>query len=139
MAWKTRGYSESLMAEINITPLTDVMLVLLVIFMVTTPLIMVESFKVKLPTAVTAGAETGKGVTVALSAAGLMSINGRPVGFDTLDAELRAEFERGAQRAVILKADGEAEHRLVVRVLDRARMAGAERLSIGTEPELRKK
>ena len=47
MAWKTGVRHEKVMSEINITPFTDVMLVLLVIFMVTTPLIMSGSFKVR--------------------------------------------------------------------------------------------
>ncbi len=57
MAWKLTNGKESTMAEINITPLTDVMLVLLVVFMVTSPLLMMESMKLKLPQAETSGAE----------------------------------------------------------------------------------
>jgi biopolymer transport protein ExbD len=128
------GGGGSIMAEINITPLTDVMLVLLVIFMVTTPLIMVESFKLKLPKAVTSTAETGKGVTVSISAAGVININGRPVTKDRFAAELKKEFSERGDRTVVLRADADTRHRLVVEVLDTARLAGAERLSIATLP-----
>jgi biopolymer transport protein TolR len=121
MAWKT-GRHEKVMSEINITPFTDVMLVLLVIFMVTTPLIMTGSFKVKLPRAVSAGSEAGKGATVSISEAG-----------EGLAATLASEFKAGADRTVILRADGNVRHAVIVKVLDTARLSGAERLSIATE------
>jgi biopolymer transport protein TolR len=132
MAWKT-GRHEKVMSEINITPFTDVMLVLLVIFMVTTPLIMTGSFKVKLPRAVSAGSEAGKGATVSISEAGELSVNGKPVGMEGLAATLASEFKAGADRTVILRADGNVRHAVIVKVLDTARLSGAERLSIATE------
>lgn len=134
MAWKTaRDSNERVLSEINITPLTDVMLVLLVIFMVTTPLIMVESFKIKLPRAVTADAEPGKGAVVAVSENGLISLNGKTVTMDGLYEGLKAEFSKGADKNVVIKADGATRHSVVVNVLDTARLAGAAKLSIATE------
>ncbi|MBI4949529.1 MAG: biopolymer transporter ExbD [Deltaproteobacteria bacterium] len=135
MAWKINDNKERMMAEINITPLTDVMLVLLVIFMVTTPLIMTESFKIKLPRAVTSDAEPGRGAIVAVSSDGAINLNGKPVSLAGLSGELRAGFEAGKDRTVVVKADGDARHSLIVRILDTAKLAGAERLSIATERE----
>lgn len=125
------------MAEINITPLADVMLVLLVIFMVTTPLIMTDSFKVRLPGAVSADAEPGKGAVVAVSEAGHVTLNGRAVEMDGLREALKAAFDQGGDRTVIIRADRGVRHGIVVNVLDTARLAGAERLSIATEQERR--
>lgn len=133
MAWKTPSRHEKVMSEINITPFTDVMLVLLVIFMVTTPLIMAGSFKVKLPKAVSAGAEAGKGAVVSISEAGEISVNNTPVGMDGLASALAAEFAGGAEKSVILRADGNARHSVIVKALDIARLSGAERLSIAAE------
>lgn len=135
MAWKTHRGHEKVMSEINITPFTDVMLVLLVIFMVTTPLIMSGSFNVKLPKAVSAGSETGKGAVVSISEAGQLSVNGRQVGLESLAASLASEFENGSEKTVILRADGNVRHSLIVKVLDTARLSGAERLSIAAENE----
>ena len=135
MAWKINDNKERMMAEINITPLTDVMLVLLVIFMVTTPLIMTESFKIKLPRAVTSDAEPGRGMIVAVSSDGAINLNGRSVSLDRLGDEFKAGFGAGGDRTVVVKADGEARHSLIVRILDTAKLAGAERLSIATERE----
>jgi len=133
MAWKISSRHEKVMSEINITPFTDVMLVLLVIFMVTSPLIMTGSFKVKLPKAVAAGSEAGKGVVVAVSASGEVNLNGRTMDIDMLGASLADEFKKGSERTVIVKADGNVRHSVIVKVLDTARIAGAERLSIATE------
>ncbi len=133
MAWKTRESNERVLSEINITPLTDVMLVLLVIFMVTTPLIMVESFKIRLPKAVTADTEPGKGAVVAVSENGLISLNGRTVTAGGLYEALVAEFRKGGDRTVVIKADGRTLHSVVVDVLDTAKLAGAVKLSIAAE------
>ncbi|MBI5587824.1 MAG: biopolymer transporter ExbD [Deltaproteobacteria bacterium] len=134
MAWKTaRDSNERVLSEINITPLTDVMLVLLVIFMVTTPLIMVESFKIKLPRAVTADTEPGKGAVVAVSENGLISLNGKTVTMDGLYEGLKTEFSKGGDKNVVIKADGATKHSIVVNVLDTAKLAGAAKLSIATE------
>lgn len=134
MGWKIND-RDRIMAEINITPLTDVMLVLLVIFMVTTPLIMTESFKLKLPKAVTSDAEPGKGAVVAISPGGIINLNGKGIRMDDLYSELKKGFDEGSDRTVVVKADGDARHSLVVKVLDTAKSAGAVKLSIATERE----
>jgi len=134
MAWKIND-SRRIMSEINITPLTDVMLVLLVIFMVTTPLIMSESLKLSLPKAVTSGAEKGSGVTISVTEDGVIRHNNRAITLDALYALLKGEFASGAAKTVVVRADAKTRHGVVVGVLDTARLAGAERLSIATERE----
>ncbi len=135
MGWNINNGDEKVMHEINITSLADVMLVLLIIFMVTTPLIMVESFKVRLPKALSATPEPGSSITIAVSEAGMIELNGRAVSVDRLHDRLTKEFAENTERSVVLRADGATRHSIVVRVLDIARLAGAERLSIATEPE----
>lgn len=138
MGWKLKSSHEKVLSEINITPLTDVMLVLLVIFMVTTPLIMVESFKIKLPKAVTADSESGKGAVVTVSESGMVNLNGRNISPDRLYDELKTEFAKGGEKTVVVKADGATQHKFIVRVLDTAKLAGAAKLSIAAEHERRK-
>ncbi len=135
MSWVNGANDDAIMSEINITPLTDVMLVLLVIFMVTTPLIMIESFKVKLPQAVSTTAEAGSAITVSVSEFGAIELNGRAVLIDGLHDALLDEFgSEGGPQPVLLMADGGTRHNVVVRVLDIARLAGAGKLSIATRP-----
>lgn len=133
MGWNLKGNDSKLMSDINITPLTDVMLVLLVIFMVTTPLIMIESFKIKLPKAISADAEPGKGVVISISENGLISVDGKSVPGDSLLSELKRLFAQGREKTVVLKADASTRHRFVIEALDAARLAGAAKLSIATE------
>ena len=135
MSWADGANDETIMSEINITPLTDVMLVLLVIFMVTTPLIMIESFKVALPRAVSTTTEAGSAITIAVNEAGVIELNGTVVTIELLYESLEREFEaEGVNRSVLLMADGGTRHKIVVRVLDIARLAGAVKLSIATMP-----
>ncbi len=135
MGWNLKNSSDRLISEINITPLTDVMLVLLVIFMVTTPLIMMESFKIRLPESVTATSEPGTAVTVSVSREGLIEVNGRSVAMDDLFKVLADELAKRTDRTVLIKGDKEVYHGIIVKILDTAKLAGAEKLSIATEPE----
>ncbi|MBI5888570.1 MAG: biopolymer transporter ExbD [Deltaproteobacteria bacterium] len=139
MGWNLKRDEGRLMSEINITPLTDVMLVLLVIFMVTTPLIMIESFKVKLPKAVSAGAEPGKGVVIEIGEGGNISINGKassrvePSQRAALYDAIKSALANSPEKTVVIKADTNVRHGLVVEVLDTAKLAGAAKLSIAVE------
>ncbi|MDP2688728.1 MAG: biopolymer transporter ExbD [Deltaproteobacteria bacterium] len=135
MGWKLTNNRERMMSEINITPLTDVMLVLLVIFMVTTPLIMTESFKIRLPKAVSSDAEPGKGTVIAVSEAGRLSLNGRDIKEEELLQELKKDFLNASDRTVVVKADGGVRHGVIVKVLDTAKLAGAVKLSIATQKD----
>ncbi len=135
MAWKLKNGNERILSEINITPLTDVMLVLLVIFMVTTPLIMSDSFKVKLPKAISSDAEPGRGAVITVSERGEVALNGKTISLNALEGALRQGFGQGLERTVVIRADGGTRHSIVVKVLDISRLAGAEKLSIAAERE----
>lgn len=133
--WSLAGNRDKIISEINITPLTDVMLVLLVIFMVTTPLLIMESFKIKLPKAVTADTETGKGITISIATGGIIYLNNKIVGIEMLFDAIKTDIAPRADKIVIIKADKDVLHGVVVKVLDIAKRAGAEKLSIAIEPE----
>ncbi|HBR17933.1 MAG: hypothetical protein A3G39_09050 [Deltaproteobacteria bacterium RIFCSPLOWO2_12_FULL_43_16] len=133
--WSLAGNRDKIISEINITPLTDVMLVLLVIFMVTTPLLIMESFKIKLPKAVTADTETGKGITISIAPGGIIYINNKTIGIEMLFDAIKTDITSRADKIVIIKADKDVLHGIVVKVLDIAKRAGAEKLSIAIEPE----
>lgn len=133
--WSLAGNRDKIISEINITPLTDVMLVLLVIFMVTTPLLIMESFKIKLPKAVTADIETGKGITISIAPGGIVYLNNKIIGIEMLFDAIKTDIASRADKIVIIKADKDVLHGIVVKVLDIAKRAGAEKLSIAIEPE----
>lgn len=134
MAWKLTSGREQTMAEINITPLTDVMLVLLVVFMVTSPLLMMESMKLKLPKAETSGIVKESAIVVSITKDGEYFLNGEEIEKSELEARLSAQLKKEDNDAVMLKADKSVPHGHVVEVLDIARKVGAVKLSIATEP-----
>ncbi|MBI5328241.1 MAG: biopolymer transporter ExbD [Deltaproteobacteria bacterium] len=133
--WRLTNSRDKIISEINITPLTDVMLVLLVIFMVTTPLLVMQSFKIKLPKAVSAEAEAGKGITLSIATGGVIYLNNKAVKMEGLFDSIKSELKTASDRTIIIKADKDIPHGTVVKVLDTAKRAGAAKLSIATEPE----
>jgi biopolymer transport protein ExbD len=134
MGWNLKDEGK-IISEINIIPLTDVMLVLLVIFMITTPLIMMESFKIKLPKALESSVEPGSAITITVTKDGTLYLNEKKVALGDLEDELKKEFAIRGQRTVLLKGDRSAKHGVIVKALDHAKMAGAEKLAIATVPE----
>jgi len=124
-------------AEINITPLTDIFLVLLIIFMVSSS-VMVETasrqgVKVNLPKGATKDIDPGaKSLVVSITKAGVMTIAGQPVQ----DADLKNLFTSAVARdpstQVIIEADEGVTHGTVVHVMEMAKDAGLVRLAIAT-------
>lgn len=132
--WRRGG---KLISEINITPLTDVVLVLLIIFIVTTPLILQSGIKVRLPRAVTSEMTPEKSVTISVSADGSVFLNDKHVSMEELPPLLSKAVAESSSKLVVINADTEVRHGQVVAILDTARQAGAERLAISTEPKQR--
>ncbi len=128
------------MAEINITPFTDVILVLLIIFMIMTPLLsqaQTKQIKVNLPSAKHAQAEPNKGevVDITLSSEGPMYLDGAIVTLKDLEANLDIRKKNNPQLAVLVRVDRLVAFKNVVRVLDVLNGLGIERLRIATEEE----
>ena len=124
-----------IVAEINITPLTDIFLVLLVIFMVTTTVIQDESKNIDLPAA-TESDETPEGVTVAVDDTGEILVNDRRVTAEELPAALEAALDAAKQKIVILRGDKGVLLGQAVDILDTAQRLGAKGIALATkQPE----
>lgn len=137
--WGFDRKKTKIMADINITPLTDVVMVLLVIFMVTTPLMMQEALKIKLPTATTAEPQVEQTTTVTVTAKGEIYLNKAQVSIEDLKGLLASRMASSPDKTVVIKADKGIMYGLVVNVLDTAKEAGALKLAIATEHEEKKK
>lgn len=131
---------EPILAEINITPLVDVFLVLLIIFMVTTSSLNQMDFDVALPKTKESSslgqAEPG-GVIITLKSDGALLLNGIPIAFgdwDRFEQVLKTAFqtESGASKSVILQGDERAVLGRAIEVIDRAKRAGAASVSVAT-------
>jgi len=136
--WGSTKNRTKIMSEINITPLTDVVMVLLVIFMVTTPLMMQEAFKIKLPTAVTAETQAEQTTTVTVTPDNVIYLNKVQVSMADLKGLLASSMAASTDKTVVIKADKSILHGVVVKVLDTAKEAGALKLAIATEHETQK-
>lgn len=130
------------MAEINVTPLVDVMLVLLVIFMITAPILQ-TGIQVNLPKTREADAheQTPEALIVTIDKDGSVFISGaderRPVNINDLPRRLSERLANRADRRVYVRGDGETPYRVIAYVLDQAKRAQAS-VSLVTEPSLKK-
>lgn len=117
--------NDELRSEINVTPFVDVMLVLLVIFMVVTPLLRLK-IPIELPLARTSeGGEAERHqVTVSIDAGGVVRVNDRAVVRERLGEELRALVAAPRMPVVFLEADRSRSYAEIVDVMDAAREAG---------------
>ena len=129
---------EKLIYEINVTPLTDVMLVLLIIFMVTTPFIVQGSIKINLPSASASSDDLeDKDTIIGITAEGRMYVNGKEaVGDAALINMLKTEIGKSRGKKVIIEGDKQAAHGVIVKVMGVARTAGAQKLAVSTIPEM---
>jgi len=122
-----------LIAGINITPLTDVVLVLLVIFMIATPLLMRSEIKVNLPRTAAADAAAQKNIVVTIDSAGNVYVDGGRVALAQLAPTLSATLGKRPNAPVIIMGDRDVRYDLVVRVLEIARTSGVNKLSLAVE------
>jgi biopolymer transport protein ExbD len=137
--FSTEDHPEEIVSEINITPLVDVFLVLLIIFMVTTSVMSQMGVNVTLPKASqsTASAQP-EGVIITLLPDGGVRLNQQPIATSRLGEGLKAAFAQAASRLVVLEGDQKALLGNAIQVMDIAKKAGAERFAIATSPEASK-
>jgi len=129
--------SRGTMSQINVTPLVDVMLVLLVIFMVTAPM-MQQGVQVNLPKAETRSLSPKEDtLVVSVDKVGRTFINTGEVQGDQLKDKLNSMLAGREMREVFLKADSSVPYGEVVRVMAQIKGANVERLGMVTEPALR--
>lgn len=148
------GGGESIFAEINITPLTDVFLVLVIIFMVSALAVQVEArqekqkvadaqaeteaekrsgLKVNLPQGQAQEIDTSKAsLVIVIPLQGDVDVGGKRISDADIDNLFRAAFSRDKNTQVVLKADKGVQHGRVVNIMERAKQAGLTRLAIGT-------
>ena len=134
MAFDSRSGSGGSIAQINVTPLVDVMLVLLVIFMVTAPIIQ-QGVSVDLPKTRAAGLNSQEDpLVVGLTKDGKVFLNDNAIALADLKGKLAAIGQASPDRAVLLRADRSVPYGDVVGVIAAIKEAGINKLGMVTEP-----
>ncbi|OGP89717.1 MAG: hypothetical protein A2156_00720 [Deltaproteobacteria bacterium RBG_16_48_10] len=121
-----------IMAEINITPFTDVVLVLLIIFMIATPFIYQSSMNVQLPQA-SKSEETTRDVIVTINARGEVFLDNIKIDLNTLKTRLSAAVRSKPQTSVIINGDKNVRYDSVIQVMDIITQAGVKNPGLGIE------
>ncbi len=123
------------MSEINMTPLVDVMLVLLIIFIITVPVI-THSVKVDLPQASQQPTEVKPDVvTLTVQRDGSLMWNDETLTFENLELRLQAVAQQDKQPELLIQGDKAVEYEKVIQVMAAAQRAGVEKLGFMTEPQ----
>lgn len=130
--YRERSDADSLFSGINIVPFTDVVLVLLIIFMIAAPGLLSSGLNINLPGASVSDTSAPERVTVGLDRGGQMYLDARPITPAELKQEIAGLVQKRSDLGVVLNADEAAGYGKVVEILDVLRQAGARRIYVGT-------
>jgi biopolymer transport protein TolR len=139
-----RGRTQTALAEINVTPLVDVMLVLLVIFMITAPILQ-TGIQVNLPKTREGRPDeaTPQALIISVDKEGSVYLSGKnerqPIKVDDLSKLLNERLGQLKERRVYLRGDGDTPYRIVAYVLDQAKRAQAQVSLVTEQPQKQKK
>jgi biopolymer transport protein ExbD len=128
---------EDIISGINVTPLVDVSLVLLIIFIATSAIIVRAAINVDLPRAATAGDALPDSVAVVVERTGQLQLDGAAVTREQLEAAVRARVAANPQLRVMIAADRALDYGSVMDVIDLVRECGASGFSLNVERESR--
>ena len=128
----TRGDSE-LDSEINLTPMLDVVFIMLIFFIVTTSFVKESGIEVNRPNASTGERQERGNIIIAVRANGEIWIDRRAVDIRALRPTVERLHNETPQGAVVIAADTKASTGTLVRVMDQVRLAGVEKVSVATE------
>ncbi len=121
---------ESIISSINITPLVDIFLVLLIIFMITSSVIDQREIKVSLPKAAHAGGEAPKASGLVVDKGGQFYLDGQPSDSAAIDSDLRRAVADQPDHQVLIAADQNLPYKVVVRAIDIVRGAGVSKYAL---------
>jgi biopolymer transport protein ExbD len=117
-------------SEINITPFTDVVLVLLIIFMITTPMLMQPGIKVNLPKTQISDSEDPSNIEVLISKNGYIYAQGKQICDSNVADVMRILISSHPDKAVIIKGDKEVQYDCIIQFMDKAKKAGVTKFAL---------
>lgn len=123
----------SIKSEINIAPFTDVILVLLIIFMITTPALMQPGIKVNIPKTEVSDNEDSTSIEVLISKEGYAYIEGKQVSDENVEVVIRELMKSNPGKSVVIKGDETAKYDYVIQFMNKAKKAGATKFALAVE------
>jgi len=123
---------DDMIAGINVTPLVDVVLVLLIIFLITAPVMYQSAIKVQLPTAKSGEESAPKAIKFTLTKEGQLSWDDQVLTWEQLGPRL-AQFQKAPDQSVLISADEGTSHGTVVKLMDMLRQAGLTRFGLNVQ------
>lgn len=133
MAFGSGGDDNEQIADINVVPLVDIILVVLIIFMVTAPLFMKPTINVNLPKAASGDKTAPSKLNIALTADGRINLNGSFVDENEVKAKASDEAGKNGDVQAIISADKDVPHGKVVSILDIVKGAGVKKFAISID------
>ena len=127
------GDSQDVISDINMVPLIDIILVVLIIFMVTAPALIKPSVDVNLPEAASGDETTPSLLNIAITVDGVVMLNNEEVDEDELKNLAKAEVERNQDVQAVIIADRDLPYGQVIRVLDWAKSHGVKNFAVTTD------
>jgi biopolymer transport protein TolR len=124
------GDNDEPIADINIVPFVDIILVVLIIFMVTTPFIMKPSININLPKAGSGEDTTPSELSISITADGKVALNGKMSDEASIAAYAKDLASKKPEVQAIISADKEVTHGRVVSIIDAVKMGGVEKFAI---------
>ncbi len=132
MAMKN-GENNEAIADINVVPLVDIILVVLIIFMVTAPMFIKPSINVNLPKAASGDQTAPSKLNISLTADGRINLNGQFVNEEAVKAKALEEVTKNTEVQAIISADKDVPHGKVVGLLDIVKAAGVKKFAISID------
>jgi biopolymer transport protein ExbD len=133
MASTANGDDDEIISAINVTPLVDIVLVLLIVLMVTSSYLVNKSINVELPKAST-GEASNPTLSISLDVAGKLYLDGQATEQDALQQRIRAAYQADHDVKAVISADGRVTHAQVVTIIDLLRREKITKFAINTSP-----
>jgi biopolymer transport protein TolR len=133
-----QGRTQTSLAEINVVPLVDVVLVLLIIFMLTAPIIQ-SGIEVTVPKTRTVKELTQERLVVTINREQVLFVDNTRININELEARLKARIKDPTQAMIYLRADEEVPFGSIAKVMDRAKQAGIININVVTQPYVESK
>ncbi len=128
------SHDDEIIAGINVTPLVDIMLVLLIIFMLVSSFVVKEAIEVELPHAATGSESKAESLAIAISKEGDYFLSGKKMeSFSGLEQELKLKQQANPEIQVVISADKKVYHEQVIKVVDAVRKLNIYKFAINVE------